>query len=205
MSLTLIIIILTGLSSYMAFRNQDVMRKGILFPYLVKHHGEYYRFISSGFLHANWMHLLFNMYVLYSFGEIVEILFQRYFGEIGIAIYLVFYIVAIVISDIPTYFKHKDNQHYASLGASGAVSAIVFASILMYPAGEIGIIFLPFYIPSFIFGAIYLFYSHYMSQKGGDHINHDAHYYGALFGFSFPILLKPGLLLNFIEYIVNWI
>ena len=170
-------------------------------PYAVKHGRQWYRFITSGFIHANWPHLLINMYVLYSFGQLVYIYYDHFFEIKTILYFSLLYLGGIIISDLPTYFKHQDDSWYMSLGASGAVSALVFASILLSPTSGIGFIFIPVRIPAYIFGVLYLAYSHYMSLKGGDNINHSAHFTGAIFGIVYTLLLHPQFGIDFINEI----
>ncbi len=198
--LTLLIIALTALTSIRAFQSPELTEKMIFRPYFVKQGREYYRFLSSGFIHADWVHLAVNMFVLFSFGRNVEYIFHEIFGAISTLIYTALYVIALVISSIPAYFKHKDHSYYGALGASGATSAVVFASILLFPEGGIGFIFLPgIDIPAPLFGILYLVYSWYMAKKGGDNIGHDAHFYGAVFGFIFPLFFAPGLFLSFLD------
>jgi membrane associated rhomboid family serine protease len=191
--------------SYQAFQNESFLSKTIFTPYTISRNNDWFRFLSSGFIHANWPHLLFNMLALYSFGEILEKYYlPTDFGSSAKLIFLALYFAGMIVADIPTFLKYKNSPSYASLGASGAVSAIVFASILFNPLPEDGgiyLMFIPFPIPPVIFGILYLIYSAYMSKRGGDNINHDAHFYGAVFGFLFPVLLKPELLQIFIRII----
>jgi membrane associated rhomboid family serine protease len=205
LSLTLILILISVAASFYAWNNPAIMSKWIMNPYSVNRRKEYYRFITSGLIHADYMHLLFNMIALYSFGNAMEYIFGYYFGGYGLLLYLLLYVLGIIVSDIPTYLKHKDNSYYNSLGASGGVSAIVFASIMFNPLAKMGLIFLPIFIPGFIFGTIYLIYSHYQAQRGGDYINHDAHIFGAIFGIVFSIVVMPSVLLSFAEQISGWI
>lgn len=200
---TYVIIAATALTSIPAMNNFTMKRKLLFHPYAIKRYGEWYRFISSGFVHADWGHLLVNMFVLFSFGAVVEYEFSGIFGQaLGPIMYLLLYMLAIPVAETYSFFKHKDNISYMSLGASGAVSAVLYASILMHPFSGIRFIFLPFFdIPAIVFGILYLAYSHYMSKKNIDNIGHDAHFYGAVFGFLFPICLRPQLFINFIEQV----
>jgi membrane associated rhomboid family serine protease len=120
-------------------------------------------------------------------------------------LYLVFYLIAIAAASAATYFKHKNHPGFASIGASGAVAAVLFAAILLNPTIGIGFMFIPIPIPGFIFGVLYLWYSSYASNKGGDNIDHAAHFYGAVFGFLFPLVLKPELFLSFIYQLQEYI
>lgn len=203
MRITLLIIVLTCITSIAAFSNQQFMQKLIFSPYIIKRQKDWFRFLSSGFLHSNWMHLFFNMYVLFLFGQVTEEYFARLFDQAGATLYILFYTSAIMLSEVYSYFRHQDNPGYASLGASGAVSAVVFASILFQPLNKIGIIFFPIGIPGFVFGVLYLLYSMYMARNANDNVGHYAHFYGAVFGFIFPIVLKPELFLRFMQQITN--
>lgn len=200
MSFTLIIVIMTGIISYQAFNNPAMRQRLLFHPYSVKKAGELHRFISHGFIHGSWAHLLINLFVLYQFGQIVEQVFVQYvFGPaFGRLAFLLFYIAAIVVSSVPAYFKHQNNAYYGSLGASGATSALVFIYIMLDPWQWF--LFPP--LPAIILAIGYLWYSSYMSKRGGDNIAHDAHLYGAVFGLVFAIiafaLFEPLLLENFI-------
>lgn len=197
MSLTLLFVAITvGLSLY-AWNNESVFHRWMMNPYNVSHNKEYWRFITSGFIHADWGHLIFNMFALYSFGEILEM-------TIGPAFFLPLYLLGIVVSDIPTYLNNRNNVNYNSLGASGGVSAVVFAGIIFYPLAKIYIFFIPIGIPGFIFGALYLFYSYYETRRGGSYVNHSAHLWGALFGILYVIVLFPQALPSFVEQIKEW-
>lgn len=193
-SLTLLIIILTAISSFLAFNNTVIKGSALFYPHAIHTRGEWYRFITSGFIHADFLHLAVNMYVLYSFGTILEKYYlPAFFGNYAKLMYIAIYILGMIVADIPTYIKQKHNATYLGLGASGAVAAILFACILFGPfTGEIGLLFLPgIGIPPLVFGILYLVYSAYMSRMANDHINHDAHFYGAVFGFIFPGICKP--------------
>ena len=202
-TITLIIIVITALISIKGFSDTSFRHKLIFHPYSIKRNNEYTRFITSGFLHADWLHLIVNMYVLYLFGNMLERIFSEVFEPAGRILYIVLYLTAIVIANLSTYFKHKDDDYYLSLGASGAVSAVLFSTILFMPDMPLMLLFLPIPMPAIVLGSLYLIYSIIMSKRGSkyDNINHEAHYYGAIYGFVFPIVLKPELFLNFIERI----
>jgi membrane associated rhomboid family serine protease len=187
MSVTLVIVLLTVGISILAFNNPKWMDDLIFDPGKIKYKNQYYRFISSGFIHADYIHLAFNMLSLYMFGEYVEKAFDQLFGEKGKLLYTLMYLLALVVSLLPTYQKNKHNPNYLGLGASGAVSAVVFAGLLLTPTILIGLFILPPIIPGFIFGPLYLILSGYLAKKGGDNINHSAHIWGALFGLGFII------------------
>ncbi len=188
---TLYIIVITGLISFVGFRNEKLINELIFWPPAITQKFQYYRFITCGLIHADYMHLIFNMLTLYFFGTIME---YHYQGVLGLQkwYYLALYIGALIVSNIPTYLKHRNDYNYRSLGASGAVSAVLFAFILLSPWERIYVIVFP--IPAIIYGGLFLFYSAYMSKKGGDNVNHDAHFYGALFGILFTIAIRPGVL-----------
>ena len=188
MSITVIIIIITVLVSLSAFRNEKIMSDLIFYPPAVSKNNQYYRFITCGFIHADWGHLLFNMISFYFFGQFVENAFEYIFGTGGKLLYLLMYVLALIVSLLPTYFKNMDNHYYRSLGASGAVSAVIFAGILLDPANKIYLMFIPVGIPGFVFGPVYLLISAWLDKKGSDNINHSAHIWGALFGVAFMII-----------------
>ncbi len=200
-SITIIIIVITVAISYWALTNRDIFDKLSLMPYRTVHKKEYYRIVTHAFLHADYLHLGVNMFVLYSFGNFVEHVFAQLQeqGMIGSAVvsYLTLYIGGIVIATLTTIQKHKDNPYYISIGASGAVSAVVFASIFFAPLQMLSLFFI-IPIPAIVFGILYLAYSSYMSKKSNDNINHDAHFAGAVFGFALPMLINPKLLAIFI-------
>jgi membrane associated rhomboid family serine protease len=178
------------------------MNKLLLSPYQIVHRKEWYRVVSHAFVHADYIHLIINMVVLLSFGLAIENMFLQLknsgvIGSISIH-FLTLYIGGIIISSLTTLKKHKDNYYYQGVGASGAVSAVVFFSIFFRPLDKLYLMgIIP--IPAIIFGVGYLFYSHYMSRKSNDHINHDAHFVGAVFGFIYPLLIDPKLFRVFLN------
>ena len=207
----ILIFITIGLSIY-AEENPIVKKKWIFNPYSISKYNEYARFLTSGFIHNGYIHMGVNMYVFYSFGGVLERIFSspQVLGSYGPIAYPIFYLLAIIVSGIPSYFKHRHKIHYNALGASGGVSAVVFAFVLFFPLNRIGIIFLPpqFSLPGFVVAILYLFYTIYMSRRQdqgyNDRIGHDAHLYGALFGIVFSIVIYPPVLSEFIKQISNW-
>ncbi len=201
--ITLAIIIVTVLISYQAFNNYDLADKLIFQPASVRD-GQWYRLITYGVLHADFTHLLFNMFTFYLFGSYIENIFKLQFGQRpGAAAFILLYIGGLFISILPTYFKQKDNYYYKGLGASGAVSAIVFAYILINPMNFMGILFIPIMLPAFLFGFIFVFISMYLDKKEVGGINHSAHITGGLFGIIytaalFMVMSNVNLLLQFI-------
>lgn len=199
--MTLFIIIVTVLVSIACFNNAELNARLILNPYTVKREKQWYRLLTSGFQHADFLHLFVNMFVLYSFGQAVEQYYSMLFGPGGKYLYLILYFTSIYAANLSTQYKYQDISHYNALGASGAVSAVVFASILFDPYNKIylyGIIGLP----GILLGAIYLGYSYYASKKQKDNINHEAHFYGAVYGMLFTIVLKPKIALFFFNQLI---
>ncbi len=200
MSITLFIILLTSLVSILAFNNVELFDKLKFNAYMVWHKKQAGRLFSHALLHSGWLHLIINMYVLWIFGRFAEDAFTSLFSA-GTSIYLAMYVLAVLFSVIPALIKHKNNHYYNSVGASGAVSAVVFTSILLAPKMPLFLIFIPVPILAYIFGLLYLVYSYVMSQKAADNIAHDAHFAGSVFGFTFPIIIEPQLFINFIDKI----
>src|SRR5450432_2800243 len=189
LTITLIIIIITCIVSFIAFNNNTVFDDLIFYPPAIANQNQLYRFFTCGFIHANYGHLFFNMYSLYIFGVYVEAQFTDVFGTAGKWLYLLMYMSSLYFCLLPTYRKNRNNYNYRSLGASGAVSAVVFAFIFLDPLRSLSLIFLPgIGIPGFIFGILYLVISSYMDRRGGGNINHSAHIWGALYGVSFLII-----------------
>jgi len=201
MAITYIIIFITVTISVLALNNEYLFGKFKFNAYDVKHGNQWYRFFTYGFIHAGYVHLFINMLVLYSFGEIVEAYFKIYFPGKATLYYILLYLGGLLLSVIPAFGKHKNDVFYNAVGASGAIAAIVFSSILLYPAGKIFFFFIPVGIPAPIFGVLYLVYEAYMSKRGKDNIGHDAHFWGALFGLIFTIALKPGLVILFFQQV----
>ncbi len=207
MSITLIIVIITAIVSFTAFSNQKIIDDLIFDPPAITNRNQWYRFFSCGLIHLDIAHLAFNMISLYTFGTyVVEPHFTYIFGSSGPLLYLALYVISQFLCLLPTYFKNKDNHYYRSLGASGAVSAVVFAGIFLSPLQKMGIIFIPINIPGFIFGFIYLAITAYLDRKGGGSLNHSAHFYGALSGIGLLVVFgyafsSYDLLQNFITQI----
>lgn len=186
-----IIFIFTLVTSLYAFNDTTLYGKFMLHPYSVYRKQNVYTLITSGLIHANWMHLIFNMFTFYAFAFTLE-------SQIGSLRFGLVYFIGLVLSDIPSVVKHKNNFHYHSLGASGAISAVLFSYILLFPLNKLYIFPLPFGIWAVLFGILYLVYTYYMSRNSRDNINHDAHLFGALTGLIVTILLVPGIVPHFI-------
>jgi membrane associated rhomboid family serine protease len=189
LSITLILVIITAIVSLTGFSNQKVIDDLIFYPPAVSRHNQWYRFFSCGLIHADYGHLIFNMLALYLFGKGVENGFVALIGPSGRYVYLFMYVSALLISLLPTYFRNRDNYHYKSLGASGAVSAVIFAGLMLAPETEVYIFFIPIPIPGFIFAPLYLLISAVLDRKGGGNINHSAHIWGAIYGLAFVIVM----------------
>ena len=189
LSITLIIIIITTLVSIGGFSNEKIINDLIFYPPAITRQNQWYRFFTCGLIHADYMHLIFNMFSLYMFGEFVESAFSSpiLFGEKGKLLYPGMYVLALFFCLLPTFAKHKNDYYYRSLGASGAVSAVVFAGILFDPTAKLGFFFIPPVIPGYIFGPVYLIASTYLEKQARDNVNHSAHIWGALFGIGFII------------------
>ena len=184
--ITFSLIAINVIMSLIGFSNADFLDKTIMWPYKVKREKQYFRFITSGFIHADFIHLLFNMISFYFFGPAIEYYFAEY-GLGGNISYLLLYFIGLIVSDIPSYIKHQDDYNYKTLGASGAVSAVVFACILFNPWGTIRLHFVP--MPFIVFAFLYLGYCIYSSKKNIGNVNHDAHLWGSLFGLIFTAVL----------------
>lgn len=210
LSITLIIIIVTTLVSLGGFSNEKIKDDLIFYPPAVTHQKQWWRFITCGFIHADFGHLILNMYALYIFGRNVEKAFIGIFGKNGNLIYLLMYMSALIVCLLPTYRKHRDDYYYKSLGASGAVSAVVFCFILLFPLQKLGLVFFPVMIPGFIFGTLYLIVSSILERRSRDNINHSAHIWGAVYGIVFLIAASNffsgyPVLQNFIESVRGWL
>ncbi len=204
LSITIILIILTVLISFAGFNKPAFISRAMFTPYRIKHYQEWDRFVLSGFIHKDYMHLLFNMFTFYFFGGVVEQFLAYRFGNMaGGVLFVVFYLLGIIISDIPTYLKHRDNSYYHALGASGGVASAVFASIILMPLSDI-CLFDILCLPGFVLGILFLIYSAVQSKKDSDGINHDAHFYGAMFGIIVILILFPQSGANFIQEIISY-
>lgn len=191
-----VIFLFTIVTSIYAFSNQEVYGKFMLHPYSVSKGRKLYTYLTSGLIHADWMHLFFNMFTFFAFAFALE-------QTIGHWQFGLLYVVSLVLSDVPTVIKHKDNMWYNSLGASGAISGLLFSYILIYPLSTLRIFPLPIDIYAIIFGGLYLLYCYFASKKANDNINHDAHFFGALTGMIMTVVLVPGVIPNFIAQLTG--
>ena len=199
-SLTIVIVAITVLVSWRAFNDRALMERMILWPPAVERRKQYDRLLGYGFVHADWMHLLFNMITLWSFGTAVERVFSEMITPVG---FVLFYLSAIVVSILPTYIAHRRDPNYRSLGASGGVSAVLFAFILFDPWSKLIIFPIPVPIPAFLFAILYVAYSIWMDRRGRDNVNHSAHLWGAAYGLLFTVLLEPRVLGHFTQTLLG--
>lgn len=198
MSISIIIIILTVIITIAAFNNVELMNKLILYPAIMKKPAELYRLLTSGFIHADWNHLIFNMIALFFLGRWVE----QYYAMIGKpTLFVWMYLSAVALSSLPALIKHRDNYYYRALGASGGVSAVLFSFVYLAPWQTIYVWFIP--VPGIILAIGYLIYSAVMSKKGVDNVGHDAHFYGAVYGFAFTWIFDPTHGQIFLQQITN--
>lgn len=203
MSITLILIIATVAASLYAWQNPTIKSKWIHNPYLAHKNKEYFRLITSGFIHADYMHLFFNMYALYLFGGVVEQYFGYVFGGNAIIAFLGLYLLGIVVANLPDFIKYKDQFHFNSLGASGGVSAVVFCSVVINPLMELIIFPIPIPMPGYIFALVYVAYSIFMEKRQMNNVNHMAHLWGALWGVLFIFITEPSSIGSFIDQIMS--
>jgi membrane associated rhomboid family serine protease len=189
LGVTLVIIIITCLISIGGFSQQKIIDDLIFYPPAIRRN-QYYRFISHGFIHADIAHLAFNMIALYSFGNNLEKIFSFscVFGHLGKVFYLLLYLSALVIASLPDYLRYKNLYHFRSLGASGAVSAVIFSMLIFFPQTPVALIFLPIGVPGYIFAIVYLAITVYLDRRGGGRINHSAHFWGAAYGVVFTLV-----------------
>lgn len=199
---TLIIVVFTVIVSLIAFSNESLMSRMLFWPYAIAKGREYHRFISNGFIHADIVHLAFNMIALFSFGSYVEYEFMQEWPGMGRFLYVLFYLTAIPLSCIWDYYRNKSNSSYRALGASGAVSAVIFAAVLFHPLGEMSFYFIP--MRNFVFAPLFIILSYYMSKRNAGNIAHMVHLMGALYGLLFPLALKPSLAISFINDIQTY-
>jgi membrane associated rhomboid family serine protease len=190
LSITLIIVIITVIVSISGFSKQKVIDDLIFYPPSIANRNQYYRFISHGFIHADVIHLAFNMIALYSFGEGLETVFgfDCIFDKMGKVFFILLYFTSMIIASLPDFLRYKNSYHFKSLGASGAVSAVVFSMIIFFPQSPIGIMFLPVEIPGYLFAILYLGVTVYLDKRGGGNINHSAHFWGAAYGIVFTLV-----------------
>lgn len=203
-SFNLILILVTAVISFLAFSKQDLFSKLVFNPYVIKTRKEWHRVITHAFIHGDWGHLFVNMFVLYFFGSNMEHILTSHFGAMGKLYFLVLYFGGIIFATLPAFRKHANNPAYNSVGASGAVSAVLFAHILVLPT-ELLYLYFAIPLPSFLFGIGYLWYEAWMDKRANDNVAHDAHFWGALFGIAFMIAVDYHYFFDFFIQIYDWL
>ena len=200
-SITMILVVLTTIISFVSFNSSRLMDALIFWPPAISMRRQYYRFITCGFIHADLVHLAFNMFTLYFFGRGLEV---YYMGRLGLQhwYFTLLYFSAIVIANIPSYLKQHDNYNYRSLGASGAVCAVLFAFILISPWEKLEL-YATLPIPAILYAVLFLVYTVYMSRRGGDNVNHDAHLWGAIYGMVFTVIARPSVMGTFLNELAH--
>ena len=197
-SLTILLVVATVAVSWFAFNNPRLLDRLLLWPPAIQRQHQYDRLLTHGFVHADWQHLLFNMITLYFFGRAVEGVFTDLIGAVG---FLLFYLSAILVAILPTYLRHRHDSRYRSLGASGAVSAVLFAYVLLAPWSLIFVFVLP--VPAILYAVFYVGYSIWMDRQGNDNINHSAHLWGAGYGVLFTLVMEPRVFPYFLQQLSN--
>lgn len=197
MQTLLLVLLTTGISIY-ALMNPRSLDRLSFAPTLIAQKRQYERFLTHGFVHADNQHLLFNMITLYFFGRAIEGVYDRLIGPFG---FTIFYLAAMAVAMLPTYADEKNNYRYRSLGASGAVSAVLFAFILFAPWSTIYVIVVP--VPAIVYAVLYVGWEIYSSKARQDHINHSAHLWGAAFGVACTLALAPSVLGRFVQQLAN--
>ncbi|MES2704960.1 MAG: rhomboid family intramembrane serine protease [Bacteroidota bacterium] len=198
MSYTIIVVAITCIISAIAFNNVILYNKLILWPRYMDTPAEYHRLLTSGFIHADWMHLAFNMFTLWSFGTSLETTLAYVSHR---ELFIVIYLTGIITASLPSFLQNRNNSYYRSLGASGGVAAVLFATIYYHPWAKLLLFIIP--MPSILFAVAYLVYSAYMSKRGADNVNHGAHFWGAVYGFAFAFVLDPTHGRLFIQQLKN--
>jgi membrane associated rhomboid family serine protease len=196
--LTLAIIGITCIISFIAFGNRRLLERLILWPPAVSRQHQYDRLVTYGLVHASGGHLFVNMFTLFFFGSFMEQVYRIFLGTFG---FVAFYVGGLVVSILPTYLANRDNPNYRSLGASGAVSAALFAFILVKPWATIYVYVLP--VPAIVYAVLYVVYSIYMDRRSTDHVNHSAHLWGAAYGIAFTLLMNPHLFSLFVSSLTH--
>lgn len=184
-----------AISAYTMYKNHSLLYKMMFSPYEAKHNGRWHTLITSGFVHADLTHLIFNMLTFYFFAFKLE-------AVVGPFSFLIIYFGSMVLADIGSIIKHKDNPNYRSLGASGAISGVVFSTILYFPTSKMMIMPIPVPIPAVVFGGLYLAWCYFAAKQANDNINHSAHFIGALAGIALTIVLEPNIIPYFLDAIL---
>lgn len=203
MSASVAILLLTVLVSLIAFSDRRVFDALAFEPFVVAARKDHHRFLTHALVHADWPHLLVNMFVLHGFAPFVEGYLTGLTPLPGSWLLVLLYASAAVVACIPGYRRHRHDPGYRAVGASGAVSAVLFAHILIMPTAQVGLFLLPVGLPSAVFGVLYLIYEGTMHRRGGDNVAHDAHLMGAIHGVLFMVVLRPSLVPAFFGAITD--
>jgi membrane associated rhomboid family serine protease len=201
--MTLILVAITVVVSLYCMKRPVIQNRLMMNPYLIAHKNQYERLLTSGFIHIDHMHLIFNMFSLYFLGTAVERDLVILFGPVGMWYFAALYMLAIIVSDLPTFFRKKNAPGFNSLGASGGVCAVVFAFIILQPTQYL-CLFLGICMPGFILGSLYVAYSYIQAKRERGPINHDAHLFGSLFGIAFCIVIYPHSVISFYQKVSHW-
>ena len=200
-TITNILILITVVVSYATLKNMDLFLKYRHHPYTESRQKSYITWLTSGFLHGDYVHLAVNMFVLWQFGNTVERIYVEEFGAMGSILYLIMYLSAIVFANLPSFRKHKDNPQYTAVGASGAVAAVIFTYILFFPWNGLYIYgIIP--LRAVVGGLLYLLYEQWASQNAQDNVGHDAHFAGAIYGMLFIVLVRPSIYNDFVDRLI---
>lgn len=194
-SVTILLMLITVGLSLWAWSNENILYKLALSSYDASHYKQYYRLLTSGFVHIDFMHLGFNMLAMYGFGHTVEFAFVNKFGFIGELMYVAMYLLVIIVANLPGYQKYKNDSRHISLGASGGISALVLMSVLFSPMSMVTFFFIP--MPAIMMGVLFIGYSYYMGRNQYDNVDHECHLYGALCGIIAVLFLFPEVIVNF--------
>lgn len=195
MMITLALIAVTCIVSISAFGNPRLLEALVLWPPAITRRHQYWRLLSYGLVHADGTHLFFNMFTLFFFGRAMENLYAPYLGPFGFAL---FYAGGLLVSILPSWWTHRRDPNYRSLGASGAVSAVLFAFILWHPWAMIFVFFVP--LPAILYAVAYIAYSIWMDHTGSrDRVNHSAHMWGGAYGVLFTVFMEPRVVLVFVD------
>lgn len=218
LNFTLLLVVANVGLSLLAMNNADLFNKWLFSPYRCHHYKEWWRVLTHAFIHADYIHLFFNMYVLYTFGGLIESIFteadvfssifpqSEFWGmQRGYLYLVILYFGGLLAATLPSFQKHRDNPSYNAVGASGAVSAVVIAIVIALPTMSLYLFFIPIPIPAFVIGIAYLVYEYFMSKRTRTGIAHDAHLWGGLFGLLFMLLIEPRFGLYFLQRVAAYI
>jgi len=197
-TMTLVLVAITVAISIAGFNNLRVIESLIFSPLAVLRNRDWHRLVTYGFIHADGTHLLFNMVTLFFFGPQVEAALVPRIGSAG---YILFYLAALVVSILPSMWRHRNDAKWLSLGASGAVTAVLFAFILLRPWAMIVVFVVP--MPAILYAVVYVAYTIWADRRQRDRVNHSAHLWGAAFGVLFMVALSPRIVPAFLDALAH--